>query len=313
MDKNLSIAVIIPCFNEEVTIEKVVKDFKSMLPNAVIYVCDNNSTDRTDEKAKSAGAIVIHEIRQGKAHAVRRLFREVDADFYIMVDGDDTYDATIAPDMLKLAIENNYDLVNCVRVESDENSRAYPVGHKFGNRLLTGMIRIIFGNYVQDVLSGYKVLSRKFVKSFPILSVGFDIETEIAINALELELSIGHVKGDYKSRPPGSNSKLRTFKDGFRILSLILKLLKHERPLQLFGFISIVFFVVSLALGVPVVLEYIQTGLVARFPTAFLSMGIMLLSFLSITTGIILDTVTRGRKEMRMLAYLQIGVVGDET
>lgn len=313
MAKNLSIAVLIPCFNEEVTIEKVVRDFKYVLPNAVIYVCDNNSTDRTAEKAKSAGAIVIHEIRKGKAHAVRRLFREVEADYYIIVDGDDTYDASIAPNMLKLAIDCNYDLVNCVRNEVSENSNAYPVGHKFGNRLLTGMVRIIFGNLVQDVLSGYKVLSCKFVKSFPILSVGFDIETEIAINALELELPIGHVKGKYKSRPPGSNSKLRTFKDGFRILSLILKLLKHERPLQLFGFVSIVFFIVSLALGVPVVLEYIQTGLVSRFPTAFLSMGIMLLSFLSITTGIILDTVTRGRKEMRMLAYLQIGVVRDET
>jgi glycosyltransferase involved in cell wall biosynthesis len=312
MAKNLSIAVLIPCYNEEITIEKVVKDFKSVLPDAIIYVCDNNSTDRTSEKAKSAGAVVIHEIRQGKAHAVRRLFREVEADYYIMVDGDDTYDANIAPNMLKLAMDCNYDLVNCVRNEVNKNSNAFPIGHKFGNRLLTGMIRIIFGNYVQDVLSGYKVLSRKFVKTFPILSVGFDIETEIAINALELELPIGHVKGDYKSRPPGSNSKLRTFKDGFRILSLILKLLRHERPIQLFGFVSIVFFVLSLALGIPVVLEYIQTGLVSRFPTAFLSMGIMLLSFFSITTGIILDTVTRGRREMRMLAYLQIGVAKNE-
>ncbi len=214
MAKNLSIAVVIPCYNEEITIEKVVRDFKSVLPDAVIYVCDNNSTDKTAEKAKSAGAVVIHEIRQGKAHAVRRLFREVEADYYIMVDGDDTYDARIAPNMLKLAIDNNYDLVNCVRNEVSENSNAYPAGHKFG--------------------------------------------------------------------------------------------------MQLFGFIGLVFFVISLALGIPVVLEYFQTGLVRRFPTAFLSMGIMLLSFFSIATGIILDTVTRGKKEMRMLAYLQIGITKDE-
>jgi glycosyltransferase involved in cell wall biosynthesis len=307
------IAVIIPCYNEEVTVGKVVKDFKSVLPDSIIYVCDNNSSDKTAEKAKDAGAIVVHEKRQGKAHAVKRLFREVEADYYIMVDGDDTYDASVAPDMLKLAIDYNYDLVNCIRNEVSENSNAYPAGHKFGNRLLTGMVKIIFGSLVEDVLSGYKVLSRRFVKSFPILSVGFDIETEIAINALELELPISHVKGNYKSRPPGSNSKLRTFKDGFRILLLILSLLKHERPLQLFGFISIVFFIISLALGVPVILEYIHTGLVRRFPTAFLSMGIMLLSFFSISTGIILDTVTRGRKEMRMLVYLQVGTLRNET
>jgi len=307
------IAVIIPCYNEEVTVGKVVKDFKSVLPDSIIYVCDNNSSDKTAEKAKDAGAIVVHEKRQGKAHAVKRLFREVEADYYIMVDGDDTYDASVAQDMLKLAIDYNYDLVNCIRNEVSENSNVYPAGHKFGNRLLTGMVKIIFGSLVEDVLSGYKVLSRRFVKSFPILSVGFDIETEIAINALELELPIGHVKGNYKSRPPGSNSKLRTFKDGFRILLLILSLLKHERPLQLFGFISIVFFIISLALGVPVILEYIHTGLVRRFPTAFLSMGIMLLSFFSISTGIILDTVTRGRKEMRMLVYLQVGTLRNET
>jgi glycosyltransferase involved in cell wall biosynthesis len=307
------IAVIIPCYNEEVTVGKVVKDFKSVLPDSIIYVCDNNSSDKTAEKAKDAGAIVVHEKRQGKAHAVKRLFREVEADYYIMVDGDDTYDASVAPDMLKLAIDYNYDLVNCIRNEVSENSNAYPAGHKFGNRLLTGMVKIIFGSLVEDVLSGYKVLSRRFVKSFPILSVGFDIETEIAINALELELPISHVKGNYKSRPPGSNSKLRTFKDGFRILLLILSLLKHERPLQLFGFISIVFFIVSLVLGVPVILEYIHTGLVRRFPTAFLAMGIMLLSFFSISTGIILDTVTRGRKEMRMLVYLQVGTLRNET
>ncbi len=304
----LNIAVVIPCYNEEITIEKVIRDFKSVLPDAAIYVCDNNSTDKTAEKAKSAGAIVIHEIRQGKAHAVRRLFREVDADYYIMVDGDDTYDASIAPDMLKLAIDYKYDLVNCVRNEVSENSNAYPSGHKFGNRLLTGMIRIIFGDLVQDVLSGYKVLSRRFVKTLPVLSVGFDIETELAINALELKLPIGHVKGNYKSRPPGSTSKLRTFKDGFLILSLIFKLLKHERPMYLFGLISIVFFIISLALGIPVVLEYFKTGMVRRFPTAFLSMGIMLLSFFSMSTGIILDTVTRVKKEMRILAHLQMGV-----
>jgi len=306
MAKNLSIAVIIPCYNEEVTVGKVVNDFKSVLPDSIVYVCDNNSSDKTAERAKDAGAIVIHEKRQGKAHAVRRLFREVEADYYIMVDGDDTYDASVAPDMLRLAIDGSYDLVNCVRNEVDEDSNAYRPGHKFGNQLLTKMIRIIFGDYILDILSGYKVLSRALVKSFPILSNGFGIEAELAIHALELGLSIGNIKGNYKSRPPGSYSKLRTFKDGFCILFLIFNLIKHERPLQLFSFISALFFVTSLAFGVPVLLEYFQTGVVLRFPTAILSMVIMLLSFFSLSTGIILDTVTRGRKEMRLLAYLQI-------
>lgn len=299
----IRIAVLIPCYNEEVAIAQVVQDFRRALPEATIYVYDNNSTDRTVEVARAAGAIVRGESQQGKGNVVRRMFRDVEADYYLMVDGDDTYEASIAPEMLALAVSGSYDLVNCVRNETED--AAYRGGHRFGNLMLTGVVRRIFGDRIADMLSGYKVFSKRFVKSFPALSQGFDIETELTVHALELAMPVAHAHGPYRGRPEGSESKLRTYRDGWRILMLILKLVRHERPMYFFGAIAALLTLTSLILIEPVVQHYLQTGLVPRFPTAFLSMGIMLLAFLSLTTGVILDTVSRGRREVRMLAYLQ--------
>lgn len=303
MNRNPTTAVLVPCYNEEVAIAGVVEAFRQALPEATIYVYDNNSTDRTSEVARGAGAILRSETQQGKGHVVRRMFRDIDADWYIMVDGDGTYEATVAPRMLSLAQAGPFDLVNCIRRETD--STAYRDGHRWGNRVLTGAVRAIFGDRVEDMLSGYKVLSRRFVKSFPALAAGFDIETELTIHALELSMPVAHAEGDYKGRPAGSASKLRTYRDGWRILMLILKMIRHERPMYFFGVLAGGLAVVSVALGAPVVAHYLQTGLVPRFPTAFLALGIMVLAALSLTTGIILDTVTRGRRELRMLMYLQ--------
>ena len=297
------VVVLIPCYNESTTIAKVIQDFRRILPDAIIYVYDNRSWDDTAVKAVEAGAIVRREDMQGKGNVIRRMFRDIEADFYIMVDGDDTYDAEIAPQMLCLAMEEPCDLVNCIRRETQEE--AYRIGHRFGNLILTGMVRYIFGNRVQDMLSGYKVLSRRFVKSFPALSGGFDIETELTVHALELSIPIAYVEGGYRGRPEGSESKLHTFRDGLRILWLIGILFKHERPLQFFSWIGLVLMLISLTLGVPVVLQFLQTGLVIRLPTAVLAMGIMLVAFLSFVTGLILDTVTRGRREAKILTYLQ--------
>lgn len=297
------VAVLVPCYNEALTIRDVVSGFRAALPAAEIIVGDNNSTDDTRAEARAAGALVLSEPMQGKGNVVRRLFRDVDADFYILVDGDDTYDAAVAPAMLKLAMEERIDLVNCVRVNTAVE--AYRPGHQFGNLLLTSMVKYIFGNRVQDMLSGYKVLSRRFVKSFPALSGGFDIETELTVHALELSLPISHVTGNYKERPVGSVSKLNTYADGFRILGLIGILVKHERPMQLFGGVAALMVLAAVILGVPVVLDYLATGLVPRLPTALLATGLIIMATLSFATGIILDTVTRGRRETRMLAYLQ--------
>ena len=304
-NKSPRISVIIPCYNEGLTIAKVISEFKKIIPDSEVYVYDNNSLDGTVEKARSAGAIVREEKMQGKGNVVRRMFRDIEADFYILVDGDDTYDPSVAPQMLRLAMEEPCDLVNCIR--RDVEQEAYRTGHRFGNKMLTGMVRYIFGNRVQDMLSGYKVLSRRFVKSFPALSGGFDIETELTVHALELSMPVAHVEGRYRGRPEGSESKLHTYRDGLRILSMILILFKHERPLQFFSSIGLVLMLISLALGIPVVIQFLQTGLVIRLPTAVLAMGIMLVAFLSVVTGLILDTVTRGRREAKMLTYLQYG------
>ncbi|QPK61961.1 GtrA family protein [Methylomonas sp. LL1] len=303
MFENIKIAVLIPCHNEEVSIAKVVSDFKQALPEAGIYVFDNNSSDHTVREALSAGAQVRRETQQGKGHVVRRMFRDIDADLYLMVDGDDTYDAGLAPDMIKLAMSGPYDLVNCIRRESGD--AAYRDGHRFGNRLLTGVVRRIFGNRILDMLSGYKVFSRRFVKSFPALSTGFDIETELTVHTLELSMPATHIEGSYRGRAEGSESKLRTYHDGWRILMLIIRLVRHERPMVFFGTLAGLLAITALLLIWPVIVTYLDTGLVPRFPTAFLSMGIMLLASLSVFTGTILDTVTRGRKELRMLTYLQ--------
>jgi glycosyltransferase involved in cell wall biosynthesis len=302
-----AIAVLIPCYNEALTIADVVTRFKAMLPQASILVYDNNSTDNTVQAARAAGASVFHETMQGKGNVVRRMFRDVEADFYVLVDGDGTYDAALAPSMLQLALTERIDLVNCVRdcSAADIECEAYRRGHQFGNRLLTSMVTLIFGNRLTDMLSGYKLLSRRFVKSFPALSGGFDIETELGVHALELSLPIGHLTGEYKGRPVGSASKLNTYRDGLRILWLIVALVKHERPLQLFGAASCALLLAALLLGAPVVTHYLATGLVPRLPTAVLATGLVLMAALSSATGLILDTVTRGRREARMLAYLQ--------
>jgi glycosyltransferase involved in cell wall biosynthesis len=300
----IRIAVLLPCHNEGVAIGQVVRGFRTALPDATVFVFDNNSTDDTIAQARAAGAVVRTETQQGKGHVVRRMFRDIDADYYVMADGDDTYDAALAPQLLDLAQQGPYDLVNCVRIETAQE--AYRGGHRFGNLMLTGAVRLIFGDRVEDMLSGYKVLSRRFVKSFPALSTGFDIETELAVHALELSIPIAHQPGDYRGRPPGSESKLRTYQDGWRILMMILKLVRHERPLAFFGAIGLGCAAVALALIIPVVLTYVQTGLVPRLPTAVLATGITLVGALSLTTGIILDTVTRGRRELRLLAYLAL-------
>jgi glycosyltransferase involved in cell wall biosynthesis len=297
------IAVVLPCYNEEGAIAKVIRDFRAAFPDAVIYVYDNNSKDRTAEIARAEGAIVRTELQQGKGHVVRRMFRDIEADYYIMADGDDTYEASIAPSMIQLAIDGPHDLVNCVRRETED--AAYRGGHRFGNLMLTGVVRRIFGNRVRDMLSGYKVFSRRFVKSFPALSQGFDIETELTVHALELAMPVAHVDGPYRGRPAGCESKLRTYRDGWRILMMILKLVRHERPIFYFGLLAGVFSLLSLILIAPVVEHYFVTGLVPRLPTAVLSMGLMIIAILSLMVGAILDTVTRGRRELRMLAYLQ--------
>jgi glycosyltransferase involved in cell wall biosynthesis len=296
------IAVLIPCYNEALTIAAVVAGFQAALPAAQIFVYDNNSGDGTAAIAAGAGATVRVETMQGKGHVVRRMFRDIEADFYIMVDGDATYDASLAPKMLTLAAENGFDLVNYVR--QGEEQESYRLGHRFGNQLLTGIVRGIFGDRIHDMLSGFKLFSRRFVKSFPALAGGFDTETELTIHALQLTMPVAHVTGPYKGRPVGSASKLNTFRDGFRILWIILVLFKHERPMQLFGLIAAALALLSIALGIPVVIDFLHTGLVRRLPTALLATGLMLIAALSFVTGLILDTVSRGRRESRMLAYL---------
>lgn len=302
------VAVLIPCYNEALTIAQVVRDFSAALPCARIYVYDNNSTDQTAKRAAEAGALVRSEPLQGKGHVVRRMFRDIDADLYVLVDGDATYDASAAPLMLRTALAGPYDLVNAVRQDAGheaDHAEAYRAGHRVGNQLLTGMVKLLFGNRVQDMLSGYKVLSRRFVKSFPVLANGFEIETELTVHALELRMPIAHVTSQYRSRPAGSASKLKTVADGRRILAAILALLKQERPLLFFSCIALLLAAASIADGTPVIVDYMRTGLVPRMPSAVLSTGLMLVAFISLTCGLILDTVTRGRREAKMLYYLR--------
>ncbi len=301
---DLSVAVLIPCYNEVAAIAKVVADFRAALPRARVYVYDNNSSDGTMEAARAAGAVVRTEVLPGKGHVVRRMFADVEADLFVLVDGDDTYDAAAAPEMVRLMLDSQLDMVTAARV-SDE-AAAYRRGHRLGNVVLTGLVRRIFGDRVSDVLSGYRVFSRRFVKSFPALAVGFETETEFTVHALELKMPIGELATTYRGRPVGSSSKLRTYTDGIRILRTILLLVKEERPLQFFSLIGGVLLLTGFAVGLPVVVEYFRTGLVPRLPTATLATGIVLLSFLSFVCGLVLDTVTHGRREMRRLAYLAI-------
>ena len=296
------IAVLVPCYNEEAAVATVVADFRSALPAAEIYVYDNNSRDRTVAVAREAGAIVRSERRQGKGHVVRRMFADVEADIYVLVDGDATYDAPSAPVMIDKLLGENLDMVVGLRI--DQSQAAYRLGHRTGNRMLTGFLAWTFGRDFQDILSGYRVFSRRFVKSFPVLSDGFEIETELAVYALELSLPVAELETPYYARPEGSFSKLNTWRDGFRILGTMLKLYRSEKPLRFFGAIGILLAVVSVLLAIPVVITFIETGLVPRLPTAVLSMGLMIMAMLSVSSGLVLDTVTRGRREMKMLAYL---------
>jgi glycosyltransferase involved in cell wall biosynthesis len=299
---NTRIAVLLPCYNEEAAIAQTVAGFKAALPGATIYVYDNNSSDRTVEVAGRAGAIVRTERMQGKGNVVRRMFADVDADIYVMADGDATYDAASAPALIARMLDEQLDMVVGARVTQAD--AAYRRGHKFGNALLTGMLTRLFGRSFSDILSGYRVFSRRFVKSFPVLSSGFEIETEISVHALELKMPVAEVETPYFARPEGSESKLSTYGDGFRILNTIVQLYRLERPLLFFGMIGALLALVALLLAVPLVTTYLHTHLVPRQPTAILVTGLIILAALNCFAGLILDTVVRGRREVRRLAYL---------
>jgi len=299
---SIRVAVLVPCYNEAAAIGKVVTDFRAALPGATIYVYDNNSTDGTYEAAVAAGAQVRRETRQGKGNVVRRMFADVEADMYVLVDGDATYDAPSAPAMISDLIENHRDMVVAVRI--DQEVAAYRRGHRTGNWLLTRFVTSVFGQSFTDILSGYRVFSRRFVKSFPVLSGGFEIETELTVHALELDLPVGEVRTPYYARPEGSTSKLNTWSDGFRILWTIFRLYRTERPLNFFSAVGLALAIASVGFSIPVFATYLREGIVPRLPTAVLSTGLMLAAFLAFAAALILDTVTRGRREIKLLAYL---------
>src|ERR1700724_2869522 len=296
------VAVLVPCFNEEAAVASVVADFRKALPSAEIFVYDNNSSDRTMAVAREAGAEVRSERRQGKGHVVRRMFADIDADIYVLVDGDATYDAASAPRMIEALLSDHLDMVVGIRV--DQAAAAYRPGPRTGNLMLTSFLASVFGQAFKDILSGYRVFSRRFVKSFPVLSDGFEIETELTVHALELALPVTEIATPYYARPEGSVSKLNTWRDGLRILGTILKLYRSEKPLRFFTVIGAFLILISVGLAIPIVVTYIEEGIVPRLPTAVLSMGLMILAVLSVSSGLVLDTVTRGRREMKLLAYL---------
>jgi glycosyltransferase involved in cell wall biosynthesis len=298
------IAVLIPCYNEAVAIPGVIAAFRAALPDAAIHVYDNNSTDGTAAVARAAGALVGRETQQGKGKVVRRMFADVDADIYILVDGDGTYDAASAPALIEKLLAESLDMVTATRVEQAQ--AAYRRGHRFGNALLTGLVARLFSARIGDMLSGYRVFSRRFVKSFPALAAGFETETELTVHGLQLGLPSGEMPCPYRERPPGSVSKLRSFRDGAHILRLIFMLVKDERPIPFFSSAAAVLFLIGLALGIPVVLEFLRIGLVPRLPTAILAACLIMLSFLSTACGLILDSVARGRRELKRLLYLAI-------
>ncbi len=296
------IAVLLPCYNEEAAITLTIEGFRAALPSATIYVYDNNSRDRTVELARAAGAEVRTERMQGKGNVVRRMFADVDADVYIMADGDLTYDPAAAPAMVDMLVAERLDMV--VGTRQHEVKDAYRGGHVLGNRVFTGLLSGLFGRSFSDIFSGYRVFSRRFVKSFPVLSEGFEIETEISVHALELRMPVGEVETAYGARPEGSESKLSTYRDGWRILKTIATLYRIERPVLFYGSIGALLLVAAIVLSVPLVLTYLDTGLVPRFPTAILATGLVIIAVLCFFSGLILDTVTRGRREVRRLAYL---------
>ncbi len=298
------VAVLIPCFNEAVAIPRVVAGFRVALPEARIYAYDNNSTDGTAEAAGAAGAMVGTEALQGKGHVVRRMFADIEADIYVLVDGDDTYDPAAAPAMIRMLAERRLDMVTATRITDAGHS--HRLGHRAGNTLLSGLVAWLFGARVTDMLSGYRVFSRRFVKSFPALSGGFETETELTVHALQLAMPLGEMPAAYRERPPGSASKLRTVTDGLRIVRLILLLVKDERPLPFFSINGALLFLLGLLFGIPVIVEFLHTRLVPRLPTAILAASLVALAFLSLACGLILDSVARGRRETKRLAYLVI-------
>ena len=298
------IAVLLPCYNEEAAIGRTVAGFRAALPGATIYVYDNNSRDRTREVAAEAGAIVRSERQQGKGHVVRRMFADIDADVYVMADGDLTYDPSAAPQMVDLLLAEQLDMI--VGTRRHEEKEAYRGGHVLGNRLFTGLLSGLFGRSFSDIFSGYRVFSRRFVKSFPVLSSGFEIETEMSVHALELRMPVGEVETVYLARPEGSESKLSTYSDGWRILKTIITLYRIERPVLFYGGIGALLLALAVLLAVPLVITYLNTGLVPRFPTAILVTGITIVAVLCFFAGLILDTVTRGRREVRRLYYLSL-------
>lgn len=298
------IAVLIPCRNEELTIAQVVKEFRRELPEAAIYVYDNRSTDNTVAQATAANAIVRYEPQPGKGNVIRRMFADIEADIYILVDGDDTYEVPAIGRLIDQLITNRLDMVVGARRPAAKDKEAYRLGHRGGNLFLTGVVQLLFGANLKDMLSGYRVFSRRFVKSFPALSSGFEIETEFTVHALELKIPFAEDYILYGSRPPGSESKLKTFTDGWRVLGTAILLFKEARPFLFFGLVFIILALISILLGLPIFSEYLTTGLVPRFPTAILAASIMLLAFLSLTCGMILDSVARGRREVKRMAYL---------
>lgn len=305
-----SVAVLIPCYDEASTIEAVIRDFQHSLPAATIYVCDNASTDDTAQRARSAGATVFTEPHPGKGNAIRRLFASVEADIYLMVDGDDTYEASEAPRLIERLESERLDMINVARASEDDD--AYRFGHQFGNRAITKMVASLFGGRFEDVFSGYRVFSRRFVKSFPALSSGFEIETELTVHALRLRMPVAEERAVYRARPDGSESKLRTYRDGLEIVRTIGLLVKEEQPLRFFGAIALVLALASIGIAIPVLVEYLDTGLVPRFPTAVLASATMLAAFLSLFAGLILDSVSRARRETKWLRYLEYPAAGQD-
>jgi len=303
------IAVLLPCYNEEAAIAQTVGGFRAALPSATVYVYDNNSRDRTREVAAAAGAVVRTERQQGKGHVVRRMFADIDADVYVMADGDLTYDPKAAPAMVDLLVADQLDMVVGTRRHQEKD--AYRGGHVLGNRVFTGLLSSLFGRSFSDIFSGYRVFSRRFVKSFPVLSEGFEIETEMSVHALELRMPVGEIETSYGARPEGSQSKLSTYSDGWRILKTIGTLYRVERPTLFYGGLGAMLLAAAVVLAVPLVVTYVHTGLVPRFPTAILVTGMTIVAVLCFFTGLILDTVTRGRREVRRLAYLALKAPGE--
>jgi len=304
----LKVAVLVPCYNEEAAIGSVVADFMRALPGATVYVYDNNSRDMTVERAVMAGAVARREPLQGKGHVVRRMFSDIEADVYVLVDGDATYHAPSAPEMVQLLARERLDMVVGTRVE--QSDLAYRSGHRFGNAALTGVVAMLFGNRFTDMLSGYRVFSRRYVKSFPALSTGFEIETELTVHALELSMPVAELETPYGARPKGSASKLSTYRDGIRIGLAILRLFAQEQPFKFFSLGAAVLAAIAVVLAVPIVLTFLETGLVPRFPTAILATGLVILAVLSLFSGLILQNVALGRREMKRLSYLAIPAVG---